>query len=91
MFHIRISDQLKAEASDTLANFGLSVPEAVQLFLTCVVEEGGLPVGVTTDSKAHDAWFRNKVKEALQDREPSVPHEHIMREAQANIDRKRDA
>ncbi|MDE1915341.1 MAG: type II toxin-antitoxin system RelB/DinJ family antitoxin [Sphingomonadales bacterium] len=91
MLHIRIDDTLKAEATETLANFGLSVPDAVRMFLTRVTKEGGLPVGVTMDPEAHDAWFRAKVREAMSGARPSVPHQQVMNEAQALIDRKRRA
>ena len=91
MLHIRLDDKLKAEATETLANFGLSVPDAVRMFLTRVIREGGLPVGVTTDPEAHDAWFRDKVREAMIDTRPGIPHQQVMDEAQAMIDRKRRA
>ena len=38
-----------------------------------------------------DASFRVKVQEALADTGPAVPHEQVMDEAQALIDRKRRA
>lgn len=91
MLHIRVDDKLKAEATETLANFGLSVAEAVRMFLTRVTKEGGLPIGVTTDPDAHDAWFREKVREAMADTSPGIPHQQVMSEAQALIDRKRRA
>lgn len=88
MLHIRVDDKLKAEATETLANFGLSVSDAVRIFLTRVAKEGGLPVGLTADPQAHDEWFRAKVREALADAEPSVPHRQVLEDAQALIDRK---
>jgi len=91
MLHIRVDDQLKADATETLANFGLSVADAVRMFLTRVTKEGGLPVGLTTDPEAHDAWFRAKVHEALSETGPGVPHQQVMDEMQALIDRKRNA
>lgn len=91
MLHIRLDDKLKADAAATLADFGLSVPEAVRMFLTRVTKEGGLPVGITTDPEAHDAWFREKVLEALREGGPLVPHQDVMADAQAMIDRKRRA
>lgn len=91
MLHIRVDDQLKADATETLANFGLSVADAVRMFLTRVTKEGGLPVGVTTDPEAHDAWFRDKVREAMTNNSPSVSHQQVMDDVQALIDRKRRA
>ncbi len=89
MLHIRVDDKLKADAAETLANFGLSLSDAVRMFLTRVAKEGGLPIGVTTDPEAHDAWFRAKVSEALAGRNAGIPHQQVMDEAQALIDRKR--
>lgn len=54
-------------------------------------KEGNLLAGMTADPKAHDAWFRAKVLEALTSQEPTVPHQQVMDEAQALIDRKRCA
>ena len=89
MLHVRIDDQLKAQATETLAQFGLTVSDAVRILLTRVTKEGGLPASLTTDPAAYDPWFRAKVQEALEDASPSAPHAQVMDEAQALIDRKR--
>jgi DNA-damage-inducible protein J len=89
MLHVRIDDQLKADASEKLARVGLTVSDAVRILLTRVAQEGGLPAGLTADPEAHDSWFRAKVLEALADPRPTVPHRQVMDEAQARIDRKR--
>lgn len=91
MIHIRVDDALKAQAAETLASFGLTISDAVRILLTRVAKEGGLPAGLTSDPQAHDAWFRAKVREALADTQPNVPHQEVMDEAQALIDRKRRA
>jgi DNA-damage-inducible protein J len=91
MLHVRVDDQLKAEATEKLALFGLTVSDAVRILLTRVAKEGGLPAGLTTDPEAHDAWFRAKVREAMMDTRPTVPHQQVMDETQALIDRKRRA
>jgi len=91
MLHIRIDDKLKADATETLANVGLSVSDAVRIFLTRVTKEGGLPAGLASDPQIHDEWFRAKVLEALEDTRAALPHEQVMDEAQALIDRKRRA
>ena len=43
------------------------------------------------DAEAHDAWFRAKVQEALDDPRPTTPHEQVMSNSQALIDGKRHA
>lgn len=91
MLHVRIDDKLKADAAETLATVGLTVSDAVRILLTRVAKEGGLPAGLTADPEAHDAWFRTKVREALEDTRPGVPHQQVMDEAQALIDKKRRA
>lgn len=89
MLHVRVDDELKAEAAEKLAGFGLTISDAVRILLTRVTKEGGLPVGLTADPETHDAWFRAKVEDALVDSRPSVSHQQVMDEAQALIDRKR--
>lgn len=40
------------------------------------------------EAEAHDVWFRAKVREALDDPRPGIPHEQVMAEMQAIIDGK---
>jgi len=89
MLHVRVDDRLKAEAAETLAGVGLTVSDAVRILLTRIAKEGGLPAGLTADPQAHDAWFRAKVREALEDSTPGHAHVAVMDEAQALIARKR--
>ena len=89
MLHVRVDGKLKAAAAEKLANFGLTVSDAVRILLARVAKEGALPAGLAADPETYDAWFRAKVQEALADRRPAVPHRRVMDEAQALIDRKR--
>ena len=89
MLHVRVDDDLKADAAKKLASFGLTVSDAVRILLSRITKEGGLPVGLTADPEVHDAWFRNKVKEALADTRSTVSHEQVMIDAQTLIDEKR--
>jgi DNA-damage-inducible protein J len=91
MLHVRVDNKLKTEAAEKLAEVGLTVSDAVRILLTRIAKEGGLPAGLTADPDAYDAWFREKVREALDDTDPAVPHRQVMDEAQAVIDRKRRA
>lgn len=91
MLHVRVDHKLKAAAAETLANFGLTVSDAVRILLTRIAKEGGLPAGLTTEPEAYDAWFRSKVQEAIDDTRSSVPHQQVMDEAQALIGKKRRA
>jgi DNA-damage-inducible protein J len=91
MLHVRVDDKLKAEAVQKLANVGLTVSDAVRILLTRIAKEGGLPAGLTAEPEAYDAWFKAKVREAMDDTRPAIPHQKVMDEAQALIDRKRRA
>jgi DNA-damage-inducible protein J len=91
MLHVRIDDELKLQATETLAKLGLTVSDAVRIFLTRVAREGALPAGLTADPAAYDVWFRAKVREAVEDTGPRVSHARVMDEAQDLIDRKRGA
>lgn len=91
MLHVRVDDQLKAQAADALSGVGLTLSDAVRILLTRVAAEGGLPAGLTADPAAYDTWFRVKVQEALADPRPATPHAQVMQEARALIDGKRRA
>jgi DNA-damage-inducible protein J len=91
MLHVRVDNQLKAQAADALSSVGLTLSDAVRILLTRVAAEGGLPAGLTSDPEAYDTWFRAKVQEALTDPDPATPHDQAMRGARALIDGKRRA
>lgn len=91
MLHVRIDDQLKAQATAVLSGVGLTLSDAVRILLTRVAAEGGLPAGLTADPTAYDTWFRTKVQEALADPRPATPHNQVMQEALALIEGKRRA
>ena len=88
MLHVRVDDHLKAKATLALEGVGLTLSDAVRILLTRVAAEGGLPAGLTADPDAYDRWFRAKVREAMDDPRPSVPHAEAM---QAVLDAKRRA
>lgn len=50
MMHIRVDEDIKAQATQTLDVLGLSVSEAVRLFLKRVVVEEGLPFALKVPS-----------------------------------------
>lgn len=43
MVHVRLDEGIKAQATETLASMGLSVSDAVRVFLTRVVADKALP------------------------------------------------
>ena len=73
----RIDADLKARAAAVLDNMGLTVSDAVRILLTRIAREGALPFDFASDPAAHDAWFRAKVREALDDPRPPIPQEEV--------------
>jgi len=43
----------------------------------------------TEEAEAYDAWFRAKVEAALADPRPSIPHDQVMAEMRAIIERRK--
>ncbi|GAA0712816.1 type II toxin-antitoxin system RelB/DinJ family antitoxin [Dokdonella soli] len=73
----RIDAAVKERAAAVLDSMGLTVSDAVRILLTRVANEGALPFAFAADPAAHDAWFRAKVREALDDPRPAIAHEDI--------------
>jgi DNA-damage-inducible protein J len=46
MVHVRVDETLKAQATETLASMGLTVSDAIRVFLTRVVAEKELPFAI---------------------------------------------
>jgi DNA-damage-inducible protein J len=73
----RVDAGIKERAGVVLDKMGLTVSDAVRILLTRIANEGALPAGLTTDAAAHDAWFRAKVQEALDDTRAAIPHAKV--------------
>ena len=73
----RIDAAVKDRAAEVLDAMGLTVSDAVRILLTRIAREGALPPGFTTDPAAHDAWFRARVQEALDDPRPPIPNDEV--------------
>jgi len=43
----------------------------------------------TEEAEAYDAWFRAKVQAAIDCKEPGIPHDQVMAQMKALIERKR--
>src|SRR3546814_18010576 len=67
MLHVRVDDKLKAAAAENLANFGLSISDAVRILLARVAKECGLTAGLKFDPEAYDKLIRFKVFKTLAD------------------------
>jgi DNA-damage-inducible protein J len=60
MVHVRVDEKIKAQATETLASMGLSVSDAIRVFLTRVVADKELPFAI----KAPNASSRAAIAEA---------------------------
>ena len=60
MVHVRLDEQLKTQATETLAAMGLTVSDAIRVFLTRVVADQQLPFAL----KAPNAETRAAMEEA---------------------------
>lgn len=73
----RIDADVRDRASAVLENMGLTVSDVVRILLTRTANEGALPLELLSNSEAHDAWFRAKVREALEDSRPDIPDDEV--------------
>ena len=60
MVHVRVDEHIKAQAAETLASMGLTVSDAIRVFLTRVVADKELPFAI----KAPNATSRVAIAEA---------------------------
>lgn len=73
----RIDPEIKERAAAVLGELGITVSDAVRILLTRTANEGALPFSLARNAAEHDAWFRAKVKEALDDKRPAVPQAEV--------------
>jgi len=73
----RIDAAVKERATAVLGELGITVSDAVRILLTRTANEGSLPFTLVKNTEEHDAWFRSKVQEALDDPRPAIPHEKV--------------
>jgi len=83
----RIDAEVRDRASAVLESMGLTVSDAVRILLTRTANEGALPLELISGSEAHDAWFRSKVLDALNETRPDVPDGEV----EAHFEKRRAA
>ncbi len=83
----RVDPEIRQRAGEVLDRMGLTLSDAVRMLLTRVAHEGALPPGLATDPAAHDAWFRARVREALEDDRPALANGDV----EAHFARRRGA
>jgi DNA-damage-inducible protein J len=69
----RIDAAIKDRATAVLDNMGC-VSDTVRILFTRTANEGALPLALFGSSEAHDAWFRQKVLESLNDTRVDVEY-----------------
>jgi len=75
MIHVRINEQVKKEATETLLSMGLSVSDAVRVFLLRVIAEKQMPFALKVPNaelihnlkKTSDQWWK-RVLNCLKDK-----------------------
>lgn len=67
-----IDAEVHDRATRVLKDMGMSVSDAIRILLTRTAREGALPMELTIDEAAHDAWFRKNVEEAMADPRPPI-------------------
>ncbi|GLU28328.1 type II toxin-antitoxin system RelB/DinJ family antitoxin [Brucella sp. NBRC 12950] len=73
----RIDAEVRDRAAAVLESMGLTVSDVVRILLTRTANEGALPLELISGSEAHDAWFRSKVLEALNDTRPDISDDEV--------------
>ena len=73
----RIDPAVKERAAAVLGEMGITVSDAVRILLTRTANEGALPFALAQNGAEHDAWFRTKVQEALDDPRPAIAHKSV--------------
>lgn len=73
----RIDPDVKEKAAAVLEQLGMTVSDAVRILLTRTANEGALPFPLAANEAAHDAWFRSKVQQALEDPRPPVANDEV--------------
>jgi DNA-damage-inducible protein J len=80
----RIDHETKLEAQILLKRFGLSMSDAIRLFLHQVVLEKGLPFEIKlpdNEAAEHDRWFREQVAAELEEADKPdaefISHEEV--------------
>ena len=58
MVHVRVDEQIKAQATETLATMGLSVSDAVRVFLMRVVADKQMPFALKVPNAETHAAMR---------------------------------
>ena len=86
LIQTRIDADVKERAAAIFEKMGLTVSDAVRILLTRTAREGVAPMELLIEQRDYDAWFRERVREALDDARPDLS---VKRRSKGTPDRRR--
>lgn len=78
---VPVPTDLKVSFESATAAVDRSADDVLRDFMRAFVREH------STAAAEHDDWFRTKVQAAIDDPRPSIPHEEVVRETRALLER----
>lgn len=79
MLNVRIHDELKIEAAEVLSNYGLTLSDAVRIFLTSVAKKKSLPAELVMNDEAFEKWLGERLEQSLNNRGASRPAREFLK------------
>lgn len=77
LIQTRIDADVKEQAAAIFEKMGLTVSDAVRILLTRTAREGVVPMELLVEQREYDSWFRERVREALDDTRPDLSDEEV--------------
>jgi DNA-damage-inducible protein J len=77
MIHVRVDEHVKDQAQETLASMGLTVSDAVRVFLTRVVADKELPFAIKAPNAASRAAI-SEADEIIRERRARFAHADLL-------------
>lgn len=63
LIQVRVSDELKKEATDLFEELGIDLSTAIRIFLRTCIREGGIPFTMKTKTQKADEAFEKAIEE----------------------------
>ena len=77
LIQARIEEDIKEAATAVLRRVGLSISDVMRIVVTRTAKEGAVPPGLLVDEAAYDAWFKERVRKAMESTAPRIPNEDV--------------
>lgn len=77
--NVRIQDELKADAAEVLMDYGLTLSDAVRIFLTSVARKKSLPAELVMNDEAYEKWLGERLEQSLKNRGASRPAKDFLK------------